>query len=572
MVHIAHPIGRYRGSFGVEGIVYWTVLALTFILVLYPVALVILGSFRAGSPGQAPVYNLDGWRFALSDPNLIASVWNTLALTIVRQLIAFVVAIPIAWLLARTDLPGSRWLEFSFWMAFFLPTLPVLLGWIMLLDPQYGLINLLVKAVFPVKEGPFDIYSFWGIVWVHLVTGSVPFKVMLLTLAFRNMDASLEEAANVSGANNVRTLIQIVLPAMAPMLTIVLLLAIIHSLQAFEIELVLGLPIRFFVFSSLIYHLLSQEPPLFTPATALSCMTLALLVPLIIVQRWVSTRRSYATVGGQFRGNKIALRKWRLPAFFFIVGIAMLVTATPIVFLVLGTFMKLFGFFSLPEPWTTAHWSRVAGDPIFLRSLWNTLLLAGGAAVLSVTLCTIVAYIIVRTRFAARAALDFVSWLPVTLPGIILGLGLLTLFLGSPLLRPLYGTLSIMVIASLIGRMTTSVQIIKGNLTQLGNDIEEAARVNGGSWWQAFTAVLLPLIIPSLLLVGTLTFIAAARDVSNVVLLATNATRPLAILQLDFMVDGRYESGAVVGVILVVLTTGAALIGRICGLRIGLTS
>jgi iron(III) transport system permease protein len=166
--------------------------------------------------------------------------------------------------------------------------------------------------------------------------------------------------------------------------------------------------------------------------------------------------------------------------------------------------------------------------------------------------------------------LDFVSWLPVTLPGIILGLGLLSLFLGNPFLRPLYGTVGIMVIASLIGRMTTSVQIIKSNLTQLGSDIEEAARVNGGSWWQAFANVLLPLIIPALLLVGTLSFISAARDVSNVVLLATNATRPLAILQLDFMVDGRYESGAVVGVILVALTTGAALIARVFGLRIGL--
>jgi iron(III) transport system permease protein len=134
----------------------------------------------------------------------------------------------------------------------------------------------------------------------------------------------------------------------------------------------------------------------------------------------------------------------------------------------------------------------------------------------------------------------------------------------------MYGTIGVMVVAILIARLTTSVQIIKSNLTQLGNDIEEAARVNGGSWCQAFIHVLLPLIAPTLLVVGALSFVSAARDVSSVVLLATNATRPLAILQLDFMVDGRYESGAVVGVILVLLTTSAALIGRLFGLRVGL--
>lgn len=559
-----------RRAFGVENLAYWAVLGVILIIVFYPVMLVVLGSFQTARPGQPSAYSLDGWRFALSDPNLLISIWNTFTLTLARQAIALVIAIPVAWILARTDIPGSKWLEFLFWIAFFLPTLPVLLGWIILLDPEYGLLNELFKLLPFVDKGPFNIYSFWGIVWSHLVTNSVAFKVMLLTPAFRNMDASLEEASHVSGANTFRTLIQIVLPAMAPILAVVLLLGIIHSLQAFEIELVLGLPIRFFVFSSLIYYLISQEPPLFPAATALSSVILALMVPMIVLQRWITVRRRYETLSGQFKPHKIQLRKWKLPVFFLILGLALLVTVIPFSFLLLGTLMKIFGFFNVPDPWTTTHWTRVMKDPIFLRSLWNTVLLACGAALSSVVLCTIVAYIIMRTRFVGRAILDFASWFPVTLPGVILGLGLLWLFLGNPLFRPLYGTIAIMVIANLIARLTTSVQIIKSNLTQLGSEIEEAARVSGGSWWHAFKSVLLPLIMPTLLLVGALGFISAARDVSNVVLLATSATRPLAILQLDFMVDGRYESGAVVGVILVVLTTSAALVARVLGLRVGL--
>ena len=559
-----------RDAFRRGGLAHWGILAALLIIVFYPIVVVLVGSFKTGNPGQPTVYSLDGWKFALSDRNLLLSIWNTITLTVVRQTIAFLVAIPIAWSLARTDLPCAKWIEFLFWVAFFLPTLPVLLGWIMLLDPEYGLINQLFKLLPFIVKGPFNIYSFWGIVWVHLVTNSIPFKIMLLTIAFRNMDASLEEASNVSGANNFFTFIRIVLPAMAPILSVVLLLAIIHSLQAFEIELVLGLPIRFFVFSSLIYYLINQEPPLFTAATALSCIMLVVLIPLIAMQRWITVRRNYATVGGQFRPHKVRLGKWKMPGLFLISSVALVVTIIPVSFLVLGTFMKIFGFFTIQHPWTTANWTRVLHDPLFGRSLWNTIKLASGAAVTSVIVSTIVAYVVVRTRFIGRGVLDFASWLPITIPGVILGLGLLSLFLGNPILRAMYGTIAVMVIAMIVARLTTSVQIIKSNLTQLGNDIEEAARVNGGSWWQAFTNVLLPLIAPTLLAVGALTFVSAARDVSNVVLLATHATRPLAILQLDFMVDGRYESGAVVGVILVLLTTGAALIGRLFGLRSGL--
>jgi iron(III) transport system permease protein len=559
-----------RRTLGLENLVYWTVLGLVLVLVFYPVTLVILGSFQMARPGQPSVYNLDAWRLALADPNLLVSIWNTFTLTVARQAIALFIAVPIAWILARTDIPASNWLEFIFWVAFFLPTLPVLLGWILLLDPQYGLLNKLFEWLPFVDKGPFNIYSFWGIVWAHLVTNSVAFKVMLLTPALRNMDASLEEASQLCGANRFETLTRIVLPAMAPVLSVVVLLAIIHSLQAFEIELVLGLPNRFFVYSSLIYYLLSQEPPLFPAATALSSMILVLMIPLIILQRWITVRRRYETVSGQFKPHKIRLRKWKLPALFAVLVVGSLVTVIPLAFLLVGTFMKLFGFFELGEPWTTMHWGRVLRDPILARSLWNTVLLAGGAALSSVVICTFVAYIVIRTRFIGRGVLDFATWFPVTLPGIILGLGLLWLFLGNPLFRPLYGTIAVMIVASLIGRLTTSVQIIKANFAQLGRDIEEAARVSGGSWWHAFKSVLLPLIGPTLLLVGALGFISAARDVSSVVLLSTSATRPLSVLQLDFMVDGRYESGAVVGVIIVAITTGVALLARLLGLRVGL--
>ena len=238
----------------------------TLVVVFYPVILVVLGSFQSARPDQPNTYGLDAWRTAFTTPDLLTSIWNTIDLTVARQLISLTIAIPLAWALARTDIPGSKALEFMFWVAFFMPTLPVLLGWIILLAPDYGLLNRLIKLLPFVRNGPFDIYSFWGIVWVHLVTSAVSFKVMLLTPAFRNMDASLEEASHASGAGPVHTLVHVVIPAMAPIVSVVLLLTTIYCFHSFEIELVLGVPIRFFVFSSLTYQLIGQEPPLFPNA------------------------------------------------------------------------------------------------------------------------------------------------------------------------------------------------------------------------------------------------------------------------------------------------------------------
>ncbi len=561
---------RRRYRIGGQSLVWTAVLVVVGVAVLAPVLLVLANSFQTARPGEAPAYTFDAWRTAFSDPSIIQAIWNTLAITVVRQGLSLPIAILIAWVLARTDVPGAHWIEFAFWIAFFLPALPVTLGWILLLDPEYGLLNRLLTALPFIDSGPFNIYSFWGIVWVHIAHSTIAVKVMLLTPAFRNLDAALEEASRVAGASTLGTLFRVVVPVMTPVLLVVVLLSVIFSLQAFEIEAVLGPPAQLFIFSTKVYRLINQEPPLFAAATALSSVILGLMLPLILAQRWITLRRSYTTVGGQYRASKVQLGRWRKPIFGALLATVFVIVVVPCVFLTLGTAMKLFGFFELADPWTSAHWARVLRDPIFLNSLRNTIILGLGTAVIAVAAFGLIAYIAVRTRYAGRSALDFLSWFPSTLPGIILGLGILWLVLGTPLLRPLYGTLLVLVLATLISTMTLGVQIIKGSLVQFGVELEEAARVSGGSSWRVLSNVLLPLLAPVLLLVGAVSFISAARNVSTVALLATSGTRPLSLLQLDFMVEGRYEAAAVVGVIVVLLTTGMALLARVLGLRVGL--
>jgi iron(III) transport system permease protein len=360
----------------------------------------------------------------------------------------------------------------------------------------------------------------------------------------------------------------VTLPLIAPTIVIVFLLGFIRLWQSFEVERVLGVPQGFFVYGTRIYDLLNQSVPDYGAATVLSCLILIASFPLLIVQRRVAVRRNYETVTSKFKAQPMRLGRARWPVFGIVLAIAVVVSILPMISVVLGTFMKLFGYVFIRDPWTFAHWQEIVGDPVFLSSVRNTLVLAGGAALFSAVLLTITAYILVRTRFWLRATLDVISWFPQALPGILLGLGFLWLAL-TPFLKPLYGTIVLLVVVTVVGGMTVGVQIVKGNILQLGRELEEAAQMSGATWTATLRRVVLPLLAPTVALVGTLNFVAASRDVSNIILLSSGQTRTLALLQLDYMVAPHWESASVVSVILIAISTGVAFAARAYGLRIG---
>jgi iron(III) transport system permease protein len=196
--------------------------------------------------------------------------------------------------------------------------------------------------------------------------------------------------------------------------------------------------------------------------------------------------------------------------------------------------------------------------------------LSSGASALSVVLLSLVAYFSVRSAYRGRAVLDFVSWLPFAVPGILFGLGLLYVFLEIPLFRPLYGTIWLMILAVVISHMTFGTQILKSNMLQLSRELEEASVVSGASWLSTFTRVVLPIIMPAVVLVGTTSFITAARDVASVALVSTAGTKTLSLLQLDYMVQGRFGAAAVVSFVVILMSTGLALLARLFGMRIGI--
>jgi iron(III) transport system permease protein len=552
--------------FAGKNLIYTVILAVVLFLVLYPVLLIFLNSFEVGALGQQTGWGFDNWIEAFQEPGLRSAFMNTISLALACQAIALVAGVLLAWLIARTDLPGRNWLEFGFWIAFFLPSLPLTLSWILLMDSERGVINQLLAGIPFLSELKFDIFTWWGIVWVHLVTTSVAVKVMLLTPAFRNMDGSLEEVARTCGASTFTTMLRVVVPVMAPAILVVVLMGLIHSLEAFEVELILGAPQKIDVYSTKIYELVFQQPPQYGSATALGSVVLLLMLPFIIFQQWVSLRGGHATVTGKFKANLLNLGKWRWPLFILVASIVLVMTGIPLTMLLIGTFMQLFGFFNIADAWTLGNWERVLTHPAFLKSFNNTFIIGLSTATLSILLFSVVAYICVRTKYVGRNWLNFLSWLTGTIPGVVLGLGMLWLLLGTPFLRPLYGTIFVLIFVTVLAQMTTGVQVFKSNMVQIGNELEEAAWASGAGWGYSFRRVVLPLIAPAVSVVGIMAFASSVKMTSHVALLATTDTRPLSILQLNYMSDGSYEAASVVGVITLFLTLGVAVMARMFGL------
>jgi iron(III) transport system permease protein len=547
------------------------VLLVMVLFVLYPLGLLVYGSFLIdGSTGTAKELGVETWTTAWQQPGMVQAIANTLKRVILTEVISLPAAVLIAWLVARTDIPGKTVIDNFFWIALFLPSLPVVLGWILLFDPGNGIVNTWMTRTFGLDRPPLDIYSFWGIVFVHLASRSIAAKYIFLTPAFRNFDGSLEEASTTAGSSPFGTIRRIVVPILMPAILITMAISLTHSLESFEIELVLGPPTNFYVFSTKMYVLIQGNPPLFGAATVLGLSVLVAILPLIVWQQRMISSRSFVTITSHFQRRLLRLRRLRWPIFIGIAVLGFIITVLPTACLIAGTFMNLFGHFELATVWTTAHWIKVLADPVLLHSMHNTLVMAGSAAAIGVVWFALVAYISVRTAYPGRKALDFMTWFPATLPGIILGLGLLWMFLTVPFFKPLYGTLFVLVIAVLINSVTTGVQLIKSNMVQIGYELEEASFVAGGTWLYTFRRIVLPILGPVLISVALLTFNSAARNIANIVMIVTGENRPLSLLQIDYMADGQYEPAAIVGFIIVLLTLGFAFVARMITRRVGM--
>ncbi|CUU21274.1 Ferric iron ABC transporter permease protein CDS [Bradyrhizobium sp.] len=521
-------------------------------LSVYPLSMLLYGSLHSTPPGMAGTYNLDGYRDVITLQSAV-TLLNTVGISLAKTIPSVILAVLLAWILARTDTPFRAALEVLITLPFFIPPILTAMAWGMLGNPQVGLLNQLYQWVTGSETAPINVYSYGGVVW-HMMQYSVPFLFLLIVDAFRAMDPSLEEAATMCGASRLRTFRSVTLQLMLPALTGAAILSFIRGIENFESPLFFGSPAGIRVITTDIYDSINQRsPPQYQYATAISFVIMALLFLIVLLQRRMLRGRSFQTITGKgYSPSVMKLGAWRWATFAFCVLFFVVTVVLPVGQLVIGSFFKFFGFYQW-DMLTLEHYQAVFGSSEFWRGFSNTMFLGLVGATLTMLLGATVAYVSVRTKWRGRLLIDSMAWLPWMMPGIVLGVGFLWGFALLPHAIPIYGTIWALLLAYISLGTPLSVRAMSSAYAQLSFDLEECSRVHGASWLQTMRRIVLALAWPSFAVGWVLVFFGIMRELSASVLLYSVGSEVLSVVLLKLWANGNAEQVSVIGLIMMVL-------------------
>jgi iron(III) transport system permease protein len=534
-------------------------LAVTTVMVVYPLGMVLYGTVKDGAPGQPGGFTLAHWRAVLGDTDTYRVLLNSIVIAVPRTVLALALATVFAWCIARTTTPGKRVLEGLLVFLFFLPELPWVLAWMLLGAPNVGLLNQWLRAIVPGGETFINVYSYAGLIVLGAVR-SAPVLFLFVYPAFQAMDATLEEAARMAGAGGWRTIWRVNLPLLMPALLASGILSFVVAMESFEIPQLLGTPAKIFVFTTRIYDLAyGGHVARFGPAMVLAVLLLLLTVSLIVVQWRLLKGRAFTTISGRgYRARPVDLGRWRWVPFAFIVGFFLVFGALPFVVLLLNSFMELSGFLSWGL-FTTRHWTDALGRTAVLTSIKDTVLVSVAAATLGVILSAAISYVVTRTTWAGRRVLDLVAWGPWAVPGLVMALGFLWAFVWLPI----YGTPWLLVLVLVARGLPVGSRFFTATMVQIGAELEESARIHGASWLRVFVRIWAPLLRPAILGAWILLFVIAVRVLDLVVLLAGPGSRMLAADIFFWTVSGRQEAASVLAMLQTALVMTGYVVARL---------
>jgi iron(III) transport system permease protein len=517
---------------------------------LYPVVMLLFGSVRDAPPGEAASFTLTAYREAYTNSSTYRVLLNSLVIAGVKTVFAVILGVFFAWVITRTNTPYPRLLETVVTLPFFVPPILTAIAWAMLGNPTVGIINKFFMLIFGLHRPVFNVYSYAGIIW-HMTHYSTAFVFLLVVGAFRAMDPCLEDASHASGASGLKTFFRVTLPLMCPAIVGAALLTFIRGLESFESALFFGLPAKIFVFTTEIYASLAQRtPPDYPRAMALAALLMVITFVGVLIQRRFLAGKTYFTITGKaYRPRLVDLGRWRWVTFGVCMTYFFVAVVLPVSQLVLSSFFTIFGLYDL-KMLTLDNYRRAFSDVMFWRALRNSLVLATGGAALCMVLSAIIAYIIFKTKFWGREALEFCSWIPGTLPGMVLALGILWAYILLPSPIMLYGTIWILLIAYLTIGLPIGVRSMSGTIVQISTDLEESSRLCGASWWQTFVKIYLALLRPGFAAGTLLLFFIFLRELSASVLLYSPGNEVLAVTILKYWEAGRSEVVSVIALVM----------------------
>jgi iron(III) transport system permease protein len=512
------------------------------ITVVYPLLAVLIQSFSESSNLTiAKIHEV------FTTPNIVEAVFNTLIISVLTVIFAGTVGITLAWLIARSNMPFRRVFDPLNMIPFYLSSVVGALSWQIVAAPRAGIFNELLKPIF---GGPvFDIYSVGGIALVLGLFYS-PYVYLFTLGSLQSMDASLEDAARMSGASKFMTAVRITLPLSAPAILSSCILVFVTAAGIFGVPLVLGVPANLNTLSTLIYTAINEYPSDFAKAAILSSALFLFTAAFTAAQILLLRGRRFTTVTGKgYRPRRVDLGRWRW-AGVAVNSIYLLFVIGPFIALLLVSFQDAWtGGFDLSR-FTLANYKKVIFvDAIAHRGLINSIFISTIGATLAVLVCMSLALAIHRTRLPGREGLAPLAMVPVTVPGIVLGLGFLIALVSTPL----YGTIWIIMIAYIVHYLPTGLRNGESLVLSVSRELDESARMSGASWWRAMVRIVMPLVAPGMVSMWLLLFVTYIREVSSSMMLFTFGTETISIALIQIMEYEPYGVSGAFGVLQTVL-------------------
>jgi iron(III) transport system permease protein len=475
----------------------------------------------------------------------------------------------LAWLVVRTNTPGKGFARIAALVPLIIPGILNTVAWSLLLSPERGPVNVALRQVhLPI----FDVFSLTGMVFVQSMH-VIPIAYLMGTAAFTSMDSSLEEAALGSGASPWRTFRSITLRMARPAILSAGLLMFIQTISTFEVPQLIGVPGRRFVFVSRIYSALQSFPPDYGTVGVLGIFVLVVAsVGLIVAQR-VGRGASVQTITGKgFRSRPQDLGRWRWAGFAGFMLFFLIAVALPIAMLIWSSLLPTYeqpSFHALHHL-TFDNYHQILKRPGLTQSVKNSLITAIFSAVIVTALSAVVAYITVKTKIFGRQVLDGLATVPIAVPSVVMGVGILYWYLAAPLPVHLYGTLTILVVAFVTITLPYGMRYLAPGMAQIKDELEEAATASGASWLQSFRRVFIPLLMPSLLAAFLYTMIVAFREISAAIFLYSSGTEVVSVQIYDLYSNGSYPVVAALGVVMVLFLSVLAGAVRLLSRRVGI--
>lgn len=495
-------------------------------LIIAPIVVVFWQSFQIQDWGQPLAYSFKNYVTTTLEPRLYDAVVNTLIVSAGTTIMATTGGVALAWLNARTNLPYRPLFAVTNVIPVFMSPFIGAIAWGALTAPRVGYLNMIAHDYLDLPTDLFNVYGIAGIVWVQAIFFT-PFVYLMTIGTLRHMDPTLEESSRACGSNLFATTCRITLMLSMPSILSGAILTFVFSAGEFGVPLALGSPYGVETLSTQIFEVLQRSQPQYNLASAMASLLLVITIALVTIHRMLISKKQFITMTGKgFRPNVIDLKKWRFAALAANLGYLFISAVLPVgILMLISVHHVWFGHLKLAQL-TLGNYAFVlftASDA--QRGIVNSLILSVTGASLAVILSVLLSQAIYRSRLPLRQWIDLVTSLPVGIPGIILSMGLLVLFIRTPL----YGTLTLLLIAYIVHFIPVGQRGVAGVLLATSPELEECSRACGQTWWATMRRITLPLLKPGLAATWFLLFTIMLRELPISILLWSSGNEVMSV-------------------------------------------